>query len=187
MERGKWFIIRSLLRLTLKGNVFVVQTPYVKKNFLSVFGQTCQVLVKWPGIDVAEFRSNTSDLTLSSCQQKMFKVLVPIPNLKIKHKNFQLVLELAKKCIDFPILFIVTANFKDAPNYPFNNLVFAGVKNREDYLGLLGQVDATIVTSTTETVGLPIFESLVYQKCCFVFKQDYFNGIKDLFGDLEGF
>ncbi|EKF9985223.1 glycosyltransferase [Vibrio cholerae] len=182
----KWTVIRNLMKLTLRNNKFIVQTPYVKKQFHYLYGQQCNVKVKWPGVDILESSNvNINDL-LISLDDSVFNILVPIPDIDLEHKNFSLVLKLAKRCLGYPIQFLVTTENKVSQNDVIENVRYIGKKNRCDYQALLDFIDATIVTSTLETVGLPIFESLAHKKYCFVFKQDYLEGITELFGDLGG-
>ncbi|MGF1721712.1 glycosyltransferase [Vibrio kyushuensis] len=182
----KWKGIRSLARLTMKSNTIVVQTPYVRKEFRECFGKRANVIVRWPGIDIDGARPHKNN-ELSNCQVKqMFTILVPITNTNLKHKNFDLVLELAKKSLDYSVRFLVTTDYDPSKHEDIENIEYVGAKSRDDYLNLLSSVDATIVTSTLETVGLPIFESLAYHKFCFVFRQEYLVGITELFGELSG-
>lgn len=183
----KWRVIRWLLGLNLRSNKIIVQTPYVKEQFHKLFGLKCKVEVCWPGIDDfflpgLDNRKSPSTIKRSST----YKILVPIPDPALAHKNFSLVLKIAKKCLDYPIQFIVTSEMQETYKGVVSNVIYVGKKDQSGYLALLDSVDATLVTSTLETVGLPIFESLSCNKYCFVFKQDYLKGIYDLFGDLEG-
>lgn len=182
----KWVAIRYLAKLTLRNNTLVAQTPYVKEQLLEFFGEQCKVLVKWPGIDIRKNKNINIDSKFFLNSTHFFNILVPIQNTSLEHKNFTFVLQLANRCIDYPIQFLVTSDKELRQGYGPDNVIYIGSKDRNEYLSLLDVVDATIVTSTVETVGLPIFESLANKKYCFVFKQKYLDGITELFGSLDG-
>ncbi|MBH0015100.1 glycosyltransferase [Pseudoalteromonas sp. NGC95] len=162
--------------------LFIFQTPYVKKMFAKTFGNLYSYEICWPGfcpVLPSQFDAlKVSRLKLSGNN----KVLVPICNIEEKHKNFDLVVSLASANPD--IQFNVTCAELVLDIYP--NIIFIGELTRHDFIEAIRQSDCVLITSTLETVCLPIFEAIQLNIPALVFKSDYLLGIYEVFGELNG-
>ncbi|PSB80708.1 glycosyltransferase [Photobacterium damselae] len=172
-----------LLRFTLKylnqlNSNFIFQTPYVYKQFESVIGKVRNHIISWPG--VASISVNDYDID-KYFDYRINNIIVPISNIYQKHKNFDLLLDIASNMND--VNFIIPA---ENNVFSAKNLTFVGSKKRDELLNLINHSDGVLITSKFETVCLPIFESLFLKKNVYVFDSDYVSGLLELFGNIEG-
>lgn len=179
----KYFILRNIIKyLGKKSSVYIVQTSYVKKIFIEALGYGYNIKICWPGISIHAPQSKASNSYINKIDDGKLKILVPITNIHLVHKNFELVQSLADFLAGNSIVLIVTAD----SNLKLSNINFIGMQSRDSYLALLDAVDATLITSTFETLCLPIFESLVKNKPVYVYDAPYVDGLFDDFGTIPG-
>ncbi|WP_253645229.1 glycosyltransferase [Vibrio sp. Y42_MX_L11] len=182
-QEVKYFILRNIIKYFGKKSCkYIVQTSYVEKTFKDEFGSGYKIEVRWPGVSAEVVQGKAKiDFNIKEYDEKI-KVLVPITDISLTHKNFDLVLSIAELLIENDIAFFVTAD----SDLKIDNINFIGAQSRAAYLALLDIVDATLITSTFETLCLPIFESLVKNKPVYVYSAPYLEGLFNDFGVIFG-
>ncbi|MDX7872780.1 glycosyltransferase family protein [Aeromonas caviae] len=183
----KYKIIRfSIKYLNQRGSHYIFQTSFVKNNFIDTFrfSPTCNVC--WPGVNIKSLQKDdiSSLHGVIGFRRGDYKLNMvwPASNIKLPHKNFDFLFQLASKLND--VHFFVPAD--SDVNYVRKNISFLGPMKQKDFINLLGCSDGVIVTSTLETVCLPIFEAVNLNKPAFVLNQPYLDGIFDAFPKIKG-
>ena len=77
-------------------------------------------------------------------------------------KGGRYVVELAKRLSNKHIKIVVAANYGEAENLPDNIIYVGRTKTQKDLASLYREADLTLITSSSETFGMPVAESL----CC---------------------
>ncbi|WP_049544975.1 glycosyltransferase, partial [Vibrio nigripulchritudo] len=165
----KYRLIRCYLKLFQSKVKYIFQTEAVKDDFIQKFGFGLDADVKWPGIKRIKN-------TIYQDREKN-KVLVPITNPLDKHKNIDLVYDLAKIYPDLD--FYITAESTD---FVRDNIHFIGLLKREDLYIQISTSEVVLITSTFETVCLPIFESLYCNTPVIAYRASYIERIVGLNG-----
>jgi len=182
-EGHKFSILRFIIRFIFqKNSIYIFQTSYVKDVFVKTFNFIPQNKVLWPGIDV---QSKVLKREFGAIvKENGYRLIVPITNTDYHHKNFNLVVEYARKLVDQNVLFYITSDTLPC-NLP-DNIISCGSLSRDDFIALIGVSDGVIITSEYETLCLPIFEALLQDKPAFVLSRDYVEGLQNTFGNMEG-
>lgn len=170
----KYKILRFILRYINQGNVeYIFQTEFVADKFCQIIGYVPTYKVCWPGVSTP---LNIISKESSPCDGSF--LLVPITDLSNKHKNFDLVVELASLLLPISRLkFILTcSNLQDRINLP-SNIIFINNVSHTRFLNILSMSEGVIITSTVETVCLPIFEALSLGKKAYVYNAEYLHGL----------
>ncbi|MGR5322127.1 hypothetical protein [Vibrio sp. DNB22_19_1] len=179
----KYKIIRFILRYINQSKVeYIFQTKFVADEFSKAMGYIPIYKVCWPGVPATLNVSTTDD----SIPFEGPFLLVPITNLSNKHKNFDLIVKLASLLeptsnLKFLVTTLNTVGYADLPS----NIVFVKSLSHDNFLKLLSVSDGVVVTSTIETVCLPIFEALSMGKHAYVFKAEYLHGLHELLDGVE--
>ncbi len=181
----KFRVLRFVLsHLFQSSSSFIFQTPYVRDEFVKCFkySPSCQVL--WPGISSVQSHSidNAVIRNLLSC--KGTNLVFPVMDIKHEHKNFKLIVKLSSNILAKHIKFFVPVD--ELPEGTPKNIISCGKLNHIDFLTLVKLSDGVVVASEYETLCLPIFESLLFNKPAFVLSRDYLVGLKALFGGIPG-
>lgn len=149
-------------------DVVVLQTKYVKSLFESKFKNYIgRTEIVWPGVD--ELFILEQDYGVRKCNT----VLVPYTDITSKHKNFLFVEEFALKNPQVKVL--VTA---EGVSNIFN-IEFIGIRNKNELKELYASSKFVLFPSLIETIGLPIFESLLSKTCVISCKADYIDSHKE--------
>ena len=77
-------------------------------------------------------------------------------------KGGSYLLELANKLLNCKIKIVVAANYGDGSNLPSNIIYIGRTKTQQELAALYQEADLSIITSSNETFGMPVAESL----CC---------------------
>lgn len=77
-------------------------------------------------------------------------------------KGGRFVVQLANRLKDRAIKIVVAANYGEAENIPDNIIYIGRTKTQVDLASLYREADLTMITSSSETFGMPVAESL----CC---------------------
>lgn len=77
-------------------------------------------------------------------------------------KGGRYVIELAQRLTNQNIKIVVAANYGEAENIPDNIIYIGRTKTQVDLASLYREADLTMITSSSETFGMPVAESL----CC---------------------
>lgn len=175
----KYKLIRFVINhLNHRSTLFIFQTEYVLASFKSTFFSDVNNKVCWPGVSLiklGDFNKKNEFLRKS--------ILVPITDVRMKHKNFSHVIELAINNPDYDIS--VTAEQINEYEYPLN-IKFVSNLSKSDFEKLLNEVHLVFVCSTFETLALPIFEALLTNTHVLVFRRDYITHIIKQFDIEEG-
>ncbi len=161
-------IYEFLIRFFLRKNQFIVQSNFIKNLFSSKFPKLSKPVIScWPGFQIPEIKSKKNN----ESNEKKTGIL-PIA-YNAPHKNVELLLELKPffKENDIQIITLLPnklTTFNDQS--VFNNI---GTIDRKKLFEKYNEVDFLIFTSTSETVGLPVFEFLHTGKPVFVYAADY--------------
>jgi len=173
----KVWVIRYYLRYSKE--TIVVQSHEVESAFKRMFKfNKNEILVAWPGVAVP--------ISKSSIDREPRTVLVPISNPKSPHKNFSFARAVASKLgRDWRV--VVTAFGGDIHlMLDERNIEFVGVLSRDDLFEEYRRASVCLISSTHETIGLPIFESLSVGTPVVVYEADYIRHFIDKFGINEG-
>jgi glycosyltransferase involved in cell wall biosynthesis len=164
----KYKLIRGYLKIFQSKVKYVFQTQTVKDDFIRAFGFGLDGDVKWPGI------KRISNIIYFSKQKN--KILVPITNPLDKHKNIKLVYKLAE--INPALSFYITSE-KTELEGNCNNIHFIGMLEKCEFYRQISSSEAVLITSTFETVCLPVFESLYCGTPVIAYKAKYIEEIID--------
>ena len=77
-------------------------------------------------------------------------------------KGGKYILELAQRLLDCKIKIVVAANYGDGSDLPSNIIFIGRTKTQQELASLYQEADLSIITSSNETFGMPVAESL----CC---------------------
>jgi len=175
----------KLLRLTIKHlnhkvGKFVVQTTGVKRDFEESFGSGYEVEVKWPGVT---FPKEKKDFILNLMYRREYSklILFPASNIKNPNKQFELLLKYQGVLRKNKCCVLVT----DCSDSVYEDIFFIGNVSSECMTSLYKQIDFTLVLSKTETVCLPIFESISFNKPALVLEQSYVHCLFEMFPKIE--
>ncbi|MFM4728060.1 hypothetical protein ACEUDQ_13705 [Aeromonas caviae] len=177
----KYQLLRFVIGfLNVRDNKFIFQSPVVKNDFIMLFGDDVFCDICWPGVSC---ETNTeASYSLARNNYNIKNLVCPIIDISIAHKNFPLVLELAAK--NLSVNFFVPSNAPKDIVFT-SNVIFCGALKKNDFLKLVCNSDAVLITSKNETVCLPIFESLFYGRPAFVYNMGYIKGILNWFGEIS--
>ncbi|MGR5519474.1 hypothetical protein [Vibrio sp. PNB22_4_2] len=182
----KYRLLRFTLKwLNQKESLYIFQTSYVEDEFESRVGFKPMSKVCWPGVlsfnkdDLNQNIDLFDSVDFHCCK---YKFVVPVADLSLNHKNFKLAFDIASKvdCIK-----IIVPAEQDS-RYIHKNVIYVGSKNRSEILSLIKGADGVLITSSVETVCLPIFEAISLGKVAYVYRQPYVNGIKKAFDNIHG-
>jgi hypothetical protein len=182
----KYKIIRFVLRnLNQRKSKYIFQTDYVKQCFESELYQLISWKICWPGFERKASNVNIGVDFLNKQDEKFF--LIPITNLNDAHKKFEFIVSLATHMRAFyKINFLVTSCREQWDGIVPDNIKFIGNLSHDYFLNVLSFSEGVIITSSHETVCLPIFESILLGKPSYVLKARYLEGLFNLFGEIEG-
>ena len=162
-------LMRSAIKLGGRQE-YIVQSPFVRDSFLRLFGENNEVRVRWPGVAALEKMT-------SPCEEFLLWV---VTDVMAPQKNFPLALEVGK---------LLAGNHSQAmdgvlatSNRPENigettGIKFVGRQDRSGLANLYARAAGLLVTSTEETLGLPIFEFLQTGKPIYIAKAPYVESV----------
>ncbi|EOW9102544.1 hypothetical protein ACN1SX_002131 [Vibrio cholerae] len=182
----KYRLIRfSLKFLNQRKCKYIFQTTYVLKKFRSAINDVESYYISWPGLD-SLIMHNMSCSKNRLTEPLLRSFVVPIVNLDDYHKNFRMVLDIARRVSpNMKVEFRVTSEPNSSMDFP-ENIKFIGRLSRNDFLRELANSDGLLNVSTSETLCLPIFESICMNKPSIVFKADYLSGLYEHFPTIDG-
>ena len=176
----RFVLIRFILKFfNQRESFYVFQTSYVASSFKSVMSSNSNYKVCWPGVSFigVEFVSGLQS------EYKGKTLVVPISDVRVPHKNFSLILDIAEKIKSLTL--IVPCDRPILSRGIPDNILFVGVKNRDEFLQLIFNSNGVLISSIYETLCLPIFESICLGKQSFVFEQPYLNAIINDIGSID--
>ena len=170
----------AILLSGFRNNTIIVQTSYVKLLYCRQFGEEINVLVKWPSINMpiyanANVNANANEVTSY--------LVLPITDIDSCHKNFHTALKYEQDFQSLNLKVIVCAD--NTMNLESDVFVFCGNLNINDFHYLLMNSIGVVTFSTEETINLPIFESLLFDKFAFVLSAPYVTGLVSDFPYLD--
>ncbi|PMO62220.1 hypothetical protein BCT04_16795 [Vibrio breoganii] len=165
-------LFRFTISHLMKNHRFVVQSNYVRNEFINVFGSDYNVITNWPGCQKPIFSQKTTKTN------KKIRCLVPITDSSSIVKNFSFVVNelnfLTSKNIE-----IVTLDSKG----PESEIIdYKGMLDKKDLWRCYSDCDLMLMPSLFESVGLPIFEFAASGKPVLVLDKPYIHGIKETIG-----
>lgn len=170
-------IYRFVISKLLDGTRFVVQTEFVKSEFLRVFGYKHSLFVNWPGCQKP--KRNKEPMTLLSNvntkNNKRLKCIIPIIDTNSVHKNFDFFVKRINEIAFLNIDFFITSD--KGPE--LSSVSYIGVQSREKLDDIYHEMDFMLFPSVFETVGLPIFEFSSLGKPVLVLNMPYLRGIEN--------
>jgi glycosyltransferase involved in cell wall biosynthesis len=174
---AKLRIMRAYLRCSR--DILIVQSNEVKGALTRTFNLRSQeILVGWPGVEVP--------IPKHSIERQNRRILIPITDPESKHKNFKFITELAE-ALGTDWEFIVTAPKKYSYLKPANaNINFVGVLSQNLLFEEYRRASLCIISSTHETVGLPIFEALAVDTPVIAYNAGYIEYFQNHFGITSG-
>lgn len=161
-------LLRTITRLQYKNTIYVFQTNFVKNMFSDVFGNPASSLVSWPGAakcnhDVLNYQKKTA--------------IIPYVDIMATHKNFKFLVDRARELSNIFDHVYVTSPSQDISTHS-NFFKFIGKLKRCDLFDLYSRAQVMLITSTKETVCLPIFEFASTGKPVVVLRSAYIESIE---------
>ena len=176
----RYKLIRFILKfLNQNESLYIFQTSYVKELFKNNINDASISIVCWPGISMSYVNKG---LKIGQSHYNL-KLVVPIADIRLQHKNFKLIMDLAKNIQN--VLLIVPDNKPNGLDFIPGNITFIGKKDRDELLSLISISDGVLISSIYETLCLPIFESIYLGKQSFVYEQPYLNAIISDIGNID--
>lgn len=182
----KYKLIRFAIRFFNQSDcTYIFQTKYVLQRFCSVMFDVKSYLIAWPGLETfLHYREGYA--AGKSKDQNVKSFIVPIVNVADPHKNFKMILDIAKSTLENKnIRFKVTSFPMNDMSLP-DNIIFIGKLSRNDFLLEIVNSDGLLNASTNETLCLPIFESICLNKPAIVLNADYLSGLYSQFSTING-
>ncbi len=180
-------VYRFLIKYVLRGNIFIVQSEYIKQLFKKKFNYADeQVISCWPGFS-EQLPEINKDIFQTIKKNKYNQIgIVPI-SYNAAQKNLILLEKL--------IPFFKTNNIKIISLLPSDSKMLSdtdvfiniGQIPRKELFGLYELVNFLIFPSKDETVGLPIFEFLQSGKPAFVYNAPYAINFYEQFNKPNNF
>lgn len=180
----KKFLYDSAIKL-LSSNTFITQSEFVKQRFLEKY-PSYNVVAKWPGFSIPECKSGQVSKLCNKLKKTDNNILlVPITDIRMSHKNIELIYQYAKKLSNLDVEIIITSQ---QFNYPSeSNIHFVGSIDRGELFYLYQIVDGVLFPSNAETVGLPIFEAASSGLPVWVLSKQYSQHFYHQFNEPKNF
>jgi len=158
-----------------KNSNFIVQTDLVRSKFIELFSlEYDRVHTVWPGIDT----SYVKDDSVLSDELKEFKgehrmAIIPYYDTYAEHKNFKVILDNIDFFYNKGFRVVVTSD--RLTDFDSDKIFFIGSLSKDKLFTLYSYCDIMLFPSKVETIGLPIFEFISFNKLCFVQEAKYSN------------
>ncbi|MFA0237749.1 hypothetical protein [Vibrio sp. 10N.222.55.C7] len=177
----KTLLYRFCIRFQ-KNSYFIVQTDLVKKKFVDFFSiKDDRVHTVWPGIDTSYVKDESVlNEELIDFKGDNSMAIIPYYDTKAEHKNFKAILDNIDYYYNQGLRVVVTS---DKPiDFFSDKIFFIGLLSKDQLFTLYNHCDIMLFPSKVETIGLPIFEFISFNKACYVQKANYSNYFVDTLG-----
>lgn len=184
-EKSIKFKIYGLLLKMQKNSVFVCQNSSIKQQLINYLNNSekSEFIDLWPGVYIPEkvIKPEWYDTTISNPNKII--ALCPYNDIRMTHKNFQLIYKSYEFLKKNNIQVIVTSEpYTYKSNDVFN---FVGSCSYSELHYLYSHADIVLFPSLIETVGLPIFEAQYYKTPVITVEADYISILKNKFPNLN--
>lgn len=183
----KIIVYKTIIKLFLRRNNFIVQSELIKDLFLNKFPfLKSKTVASWAGFTIPKYSVDTPAI-IDSLRCEYSKIgVIPIA-YNARHKNISSLNSLSDFFKSENVCVISLLDPSD--DTLINDEVYRniGAVTREDLYALYNCCDFIIFPSKDETLGLPIFEFLQFGKPAFVYNADYAKAYSFQFNHPENF